>query len=90
MKKAAAKQPIKQGKSAIVVSASEFKTHCLRLMDQVQRERSEIIITKHGRPVARLMPFDVSAPDILGCMRGAVSHYGDLTSPIEEKWEADA
>ena len=90
MKRAAADQPIKPGEGAMVVSASEFKTHCLRLMDQVQRERREIIITKHGRPVARLLPFDASVPDILGCMRGAVSHYGDLTSPIEEKWEADA
>ena len=40
------------------VAASEFKANCLRLMDEVARERRPIIITKRGKPVAKLVPFE--------------------------------
>jgi prevent-host-death family protein len=40
------------------VAVSELKTHCLRLVDEVARERRELIVTKRGKPIARLSPID--------------------------------
>jgi antitoxin (DNA-binding transcriptional repressor) of toxin-antitoxin stability system len=56
----------------------------------VGQTRQEIIVTKHGRPVARLVPLPEKAQSIVGCMKGAVTRYGDLVSPVDERWTADA
>lgn len=72
------------------ISASEFKTHCLELMDRVNRTHEEITITKYGRPVAKLIGHDAEQPEIFGFLSGTVTTYGDLVSPIDEPWDADA
>lgn len=72
------------------VSAGEFKTHCLRLIERVERERGEVVVTRYGRPVARLVPFDAAPAPILGHAAGLVTHWGDLLSPAGEAWDADA
>lgn len=72
------------------ISAALFKTHCLGLMDQINRTHEEVVITKHGKPLARLMPFEpVLNADIFGRLRGSVLEQGDLISPIDEVWDAD-
>jgi prevent-host-death family protein len=75
---------------ATVVSAAEFKTHCLQLMDKVQQERGEVVVTKYGRPVAKLVPYEEEPADIFGWLRGTVTYYGDIISPLDEVWDADA
>jgi prevent-host-death family protein len=77
-------------REATEIPAGAFKAQCLKLMDQVQRERREIVVTKHGKPVAKLVPYDEAAADIFGYLQGTVSRYGDLVSPLDEPWEADA
>jgi prevent-host-death family protein len=72
------------------VPASEFKAHCLQLMDQVEQTRAEIVVTKHGRPVARLVPIDEAAAEPFGFLAGTVQASDDLVAPIEDSWEADA
>ena len=59
---------------AATVSASEFKATCLELIDRVARERTAIIVTKHGVPVAQLVPADDDgAPnDSFGLLAGTV------------------
>lgn len=53
------------------VAVSELKTHCLRLVDRVARERREIVVTKRGKPIARLVPMgDVDANEALARLRG--------------------
>lgn len=71
------------------ISASEFKARCLELMDTVRDKHETIIITKHGTPVAKLVPFDPETRDIWGYMRGSVLWYGDLISPIDVEWDAN-
>ena len=70
--------------------AAEFKTHCLRLIEQVRQGGGEVVVTRYGRPVAKLVPFEPPAASIFGHVAGAVTSYGDLVSPIDEAWEADA
>ncbi len=72
------------------IAAGQFKAQCLQLMDQVQQSREEIVITKHGKPVAKLVPVDESeSRSVLGYLRGTVEIVGDIVSPLEEEWEAD-
>jgi prevent-host-death family protein len=71
------------------IAAGEFKAKCLHLLDEVQRSRQEILITKRGRPVARLLPVDEQPPPILGRMKGSAQILGDLIAPIDEKWSVD-
>lgn len=71
------------------ISASEFKARCLELMDEVNDRHDPIIITKHGVPVAKLVPFEEKRIGLVGSMRGTVLSYGDLISPIDVQWDAD-
>ena len=48
------------------LKASEFKARCLKLMDEVQKTGEEIVITKNGKPVSKLVPFRVIAPSLFG------------------------
>lgn len=59
---------------AATVSASEFKATCLELMDRVARERTAIVVTKYGVPVAQLVPADDGGapPDAFGVLAGTV------------------
>jgi prevent-host-death family protein len=52
------------------ISAAAFKAHCLKLMDQVNAQRAEVVITKRGKPVARLVPIETAPTSIFGCMVG--------------------
>jgi prevent-host-death family protein len=69
------------------IAAGEFKAKCLKLLDQVAAERQTLIITKHGKPVAQLVPAPVGK-NIIGAMRGSVLWEGDIISPIDVEWEA--
>lgn len=74
------------------IAAGQFKTQCLKLMDRVQQTKEEIVITKYGKPVARLVPIE-SASDktsILGWMKDSVRIAGDIVEPLDESWEADS
>jgi prevent-host-death family protein len=69
--------------------AGEFKARCLKVMDEVQTTRQPIVITKKGRPVAKLVPADGQPRDIFGCMKGEIEIAGDIVSsviPLED-WE---
>lgn len=73
------------------IGAGEFKAHCLQLMDEVAEQRSEIVITKHGKPVAKLIPAEADVPDSFGALRGTITyHDGDLVSPDHEAWDEGA
>jgi prevent-host-death family protein len=70
------------------IAAGEFKAKCLHLLDDVQRTRTEIVVTKRGRPVARVLPPEEEMPKVIGRMAGTVTIHGDIVAPIGEKWEA--
>lgn len=75
----------------MTISAARFKQKCLRLMNQVQRTHRDIVITKRGRPVARLGPIVLGKrPRLLGYMKGQIQIKGDIVSPIKARWTYDA
>jgi prevent-host-death family protein len=72
------------------IAAGEFKARCLQVIDEVQRLRMPIVITKRGKPVAKLVPLDEHPESFVGSMKGTMEIIGDIVSPIDVKWEADA
>ncbi len=54
------------------MSAVEFKARCLKVMDEVQATREEVLITKRGRPVAKLVPAPAPSKELLGCLSGVI------------------
>jgi prevent-host-death family protein len=68
------------------IAAGEFKSRCLRLLDEVAETGAPLIVTKRGVPVAKLVPVKAPARPSL---RGSVVAETDLISPVGEDWDAD-
>lgn len=79
---------VKPMKERRTIPAGEFKAKCLKLMDEVAATGEEIVVTKHGRPVAKLAPILGDRPSLFGCMRGTVTILGDIIEPLDVEWEA--
>jgi len=70
--------------------AGQFKARCLKVMDDVQLTREPVVITKKGRPVAKLVPAGEASDNFLGKLSGVMKIVGDITQPIEDPEEWDA
>ncbi len=72
------------------MAAGVFKTKCLAVMDEVQKKREPVVITKRGRPVAKLVPITDQPDPIFGFLKGEIiAIHGDIVGPIVplEDWE---
>src|SRR5947209_910058 len=65
------------------MAAGSFKVHCLAVMDEVQAKRETVVITKHGKPVAKLVPADKDKDEICNFLRGKGAATGDVISPSQ-------
>ena len=74
------------------MAAGEFKARCLRVMEEVAKYRTPVVITKKGRVVAKLVPPDAPATDVFGCMAGTARIVGNVESSVvpATAWEAAA
>lgn len=74
------------------IGAAEFKASCLRLINEMNRDREPVVITRRGKPVAVLSP--VEEPEkprsIFGALRGSVLRYDDPFSPAADPNDWDA
>ncbi|CAN5370328.1 type II toxin-antitoxin system Phd/YefM family antitoxin [soil metagenome] len=73
-------------------SASEVKNAWHSYLDRVRQGREDIVITRYGKPVARLCPIEEPEEKrgIVGWLAGTVTVHGDLVAPLGDEWEADA
>ena len=71
------------------MAAGTFKARCLAIMDQVLQSGEPVLITKHGKPVVKLVPAGMQVDDIFGYMAGKAKIVGDIVGPITplEDWE---
>ncbi len=80
------KQSYLAGNGAKQMAAGEFKAKCLQLIDEVNETGEEIVITKRGKPMAKLMPFRLPKKEpFFGRLKGLVEIVGDpddLINPI--------
>lgn len=71
------------------IAAGEFKARCLTLMEDVRSTRQALIITKRGKPIAKLVPIEEPKDDFIGRLKGVFEVVGDIESPIEPgTWES--
>ncbi len=75
--------------SGRVFKASEFKAKCLKLMDEVAESGEEIVITKNGRPVSRLLPYRQRPKTLFGRDRDKLLILGDIGEPLDVDWDAE-
>ena len=73
-----------------VIPAGQFKARCLELMNEVRERRTEYVITKRGKPVAKLAPCDDTPADAFGMLAGSVLGHDDIVSPDTEAWNEEA
>jgi prevent-host-death family protein len=69
------------------ISASKFKEQCLAILDRVDGEG--IVITKHGKPVARLIPIRADSRELLGCLKNRIKIHGDIIG-TGVTWDAES
>ena len=69
------------------IGAAKFKEQCLALLDRLDADG--LIITKHGKPVARVVPYDNEGAELIGSLRHKIRIKGDVfTTGLQ--WDADA
>ena len=69
------------------IGASQFKVQCLALLDRL--EGDGLVVTKHGKPVARVVPYSQNFADLIGSLRDQIDIKGDIVS-TGATWQADA
>ncbi len=72
------------------IPAGKFKAKCLSVMEQVRMTRESVLITKRGKPLAKLIPAENTPDDFIGRLEGLVTIVGDIEAPIvpSEDWDA--
>lgn len=74
-----------------LIQAADFKANCLALMDEVRDKGSEFVITKHSKPVARLVPVvEAAEQPFMGRGAAVFTICGDIVSPVAPDWEEGA
>ncbi len=68
------------------IPAGEFKAKCLSLLDEVARSGEAVVITKRGKPVAEVVPFNSRTG---GSLRGSVRFHDDITGSILDQWDIE-
>ena len=69
--------------------AGAFKAKCLAIMDEVQAKKETVVITKHGKPVAKLVPMESESADLIGVLAGKLEIRGDILS-TGVPWHAES
>jgi prevent-host-death family protein len=71
------------------MAISEFKARCLEVLERVRRRGEEIVVTRHGEPIARVTPIRSADAPLRGLMRGKMAIKGDIVSvDWTDEWEA--
>jgi len=72
------------------MTVGRFKKSCLKVMDGISSSREPIVITKNGKPIAKLVSPDAeTTDDVFGRLRGVMKIVGDITGPVVplDDWE---
>ena len=77
---------VTMSKAVRSIPAGEFKAKCLALLDDVSETGREVVVTKRGRAVARVVP---ASPRRIRSLRGSVLKEKDIVSPVGVEWDAD-
>ena len=70
------------------VPAGKFKTHCLSLLAEVASTHETLLVTKHGKPLARVIPIVADAQPGENPLKGTVVFEQNIVDPVQVEWEA--
>lgn len=70
------------------IAAAVFKARCLTLMENVRSTRQPLLITKRGKPMAKLVPVEEPKDDFIGRLKGVFEVVGNLEDDAPEPWES--
>ena len=70
------------------VPATEFKTHCLALLEEVRETRQPLLVTRHGKPVVEITPYVARNAAHVNPLKDSIVFQDDLISPLEERWDS--
>ena len=73
--------------SAKTIGAAQFKEQCLAILDEVGPEG--VVVTKHGKPVAKLIPIEMDSADLIGSLKAEIKVKGNIFS-AGVKWNAES
>jgi len=73
--------------SVETIGAAQFKERCLAILDEVGPEG--VVVTKHGKPVAKLLPIEVDSADLIGSLKDEIEVKGDILS-TGVRWNAES
>lgn len=82
-----------KGTDETVIGVTAFKAQCLALIEEVAKgKKRRVLLMKHNRPVAAIVPIEQETTDLWGAMRGTVTILPgtDLTAPTGGSWEAES
>jgi prevent-host-death family protein len=72
------------------ISATELRTHCARVLDEVERTREPVVVTKRGKPVARIVAAPAKRRSFYGVAKGEIDDIGEDLFSTGAVWEADS
>ena len=74
------------GKTFNTIAAGQFKAKCLALLDEVAQTGRTLVVTKRGKPVAKVVP--VEEPETID-LAGSILEDDDIIGPTDESWDAE-
>ena len=75
----------------MMIAAGKFKAQCLKIMDDVYKHHREVVITKYGKPIAKLVGVTARTKQpLFGFLKDSVVVKGDIISPLEEPWDVQS
>jgi prevent-host-death family protein len=79
--------PYDRGSTMKTVSATEFKSRCLALLEEVRRTRRPLLVTRHGVPVAEISPHKPPKGARANPLKDSILYQSDLVSPVAARWD---
>lgn len=71
---------------ATKIAISQFKAHCVEIIEKVQADHQPVIITARGKPIAKVVPLNNNKVSLFGLLKHKAEIKGDIIAPIDEKW----
>ncbi len=75
-------------KNPKTVPATEFKSRCLALLEEVRETRQPLVVTRHGKPVVEISPYALKDDALVNPLKNSIVLQNDLISPLEERWDS--
>ena len=71
------------------IAISQFKSHCLEIIEKLQTNGQSVIITKRDKAVAKVLPIDSKKVSLFGMLKNKAEIKANILDPIDEKWDVE-